>query len=394
MKILHVMPSYIPAYRYGGPVKTVHELCRALVECGQEVSVFTTNANQKKRLDVPLNKEQNVEGVKVTYHPLGLMSNYYYSRDLAKAIEARVSDFDIVHIHSVFLYTTFIAAYWCRRKNIPYIINPFGALDPDMIKLKNTLIKKFYIATIEKKNIEKAAAVHVASLYEKERFLSLGIDVPVVVVPRGLYLDEYRGDTQRASLAERYPQLKGKRVILFLGRIHFKKGLELLAAALKRVVEKRRDIYLVIAGPGERGYTDKLRKLFRKMGLADYVVFTGMLLGDDKLSAFYSSDIFVLTSYGENFGIAVLEAMACKLPVVITDRVGIYKDAQEYKTGIVTGCDPGQIAEGLLKLLKDKSLRKLSGENGRRLVEEKFTWDKAARAMVEAYSEYKLSRKE
>jgi len=386
MKILHVMPSYIPAHRYGGPIKTTHELCRALAEHGQEVSVFTTNADQEKRLNVPLAEEQSIEGVRVTYYPLGPMSRYYYCRDLAKALKRHVSDFDIVHIHSVFLYTTFIAAYWCRKKDIPYIINPFGALDPDMIKLKSALIKKFYIAIIEKKNVEKAALIHAASLYEKEHFLSLGINAPVVVVPRGLKIEEYAPRGLGRNLYERWPQLKGKKVILFLGRIHFKKGLDLLAAAFKGVVEKRKDVYLVIAGPDEKGYTGEIKDMFRRMGLADYVVFIGMLLGKDKLSAFHDSDIFALTSYGENFGLAVLEAMACSLAVVVTSCVGICKDVEESEAGIVTDCEPGQITNALLRLLDNKELRKSMGEKGRRLSEEKFNWDKIADDMIEVYS--------
>jgi len=386
MKILHVIPSYIPAHRYGGPIKATHELCRALAEHGQEVSVFTTNADQEKRLDVPLAEEQNIEGVRVTYYPLGLMSSYYYSRDLAKALRQHVSEFDIVHIHSVFLYTTFIAAHWCCKKNVPYIINPFGALDPDMIKLKNAVTKKAYIELIEKKNIERAAAVHVASSYEKECFLSLGIKVPVVVVPRGIDLKEYVNEKKENILQKRYPQLIDKKVVLFLGRVHLKKGLDLLAAALKRVVENRDEVCLVIAGPGEKNYVDKTKKMFKDMGLQGHVLFVEMLLDKDKISAFYNSDIFALTSYGENFGIAVLEAMACRLPVVITDRVGIYKDVEEYKAGIVTDYDVDHIAEGLIKLLDNKELRESMGERGRQLAKEKFSWDKIASEMINLYT--------
>lgn len=380
------MPSYIPAYRYGGPVKAVHELCRALVKEGHDISVFTTNADQEKRLNTPLNRQQMIEGVKVTYYPVGLLSAYYYSRDMNNALKSRIGEFDLVHIHSVFLYPTLAAAYWCRKKKIPYIINPFGALDPDMIRLGNTIIKNIYIKLVEQNNIKRAAAVHVASEYEKKQFLSLGLGAPTAVVPRGLDLGDYESSIGPDDFRQRYPQLKGRDIILFLGRIHFKKGLDILAPALKEVVRERKNVCLVVAGPSEKGYADKIKALFKGLGLEGHVLFTGMLLGDDKLAALYAGDIFVLPSYGENFGIAVLEAMACKMPVVITNKVGLYPDVERYKAGLVVDCKDTQIAGAIITLLKEQDLRRSMGENGRRLTEDRFTWDKVAGNMVRVYS--------
>ena len=386
MRILHVIPSYIPAYRYGGPVKAVHELAQALTRCGVDVSVFTTNLDWENKLDVPLAQEQDLEGVKVTYYPVSFLKAYCYSPGLAGALQRRVSDFDLVHIHSVFLYPTNIAAKWCQKKKIPYIINPFGALDPEMIKLKNAFIKNIYIRIIEQHNIKKAACLHLASVYEEKQFLALGIKAPVAIVPRGINLQDYVWKNQQAdNFKEKYPQLKGKQIILFLGRIHFKKGLDLLAAAFKRVSLKAKDAYLVIAGPSEGGYAKKLKELFGRMGLIDNVLFTGMLLGEDKISAFYNSDIFVLASYGENFGISVLEAMACGLPVVITNHVGLYPDVLEYQAGIVSACDDQEIAGAILKLLASASLRKAMGKQGLSLAQDRFTLDRIAGKMNDLY---------
>ncbi|MBN1405141.1 MAG: glycosyltransferase, partial [Candidatus Omnitrophica bacterium] len=261
MKILHVMPSYIPAYRYGGPIKAVHELCKALVKRGVGTSVFTTNIDLEKRLDVPLNNQQDVEGVKVTYFRVNFPASYCYSRDLHKAMETQAHKFDVVHIHSVFLYPTYAAVCCCRHQGIPYIINPFGALDPDMIKLKNAVVKNIYIKLIERRNIINAAAVHTASIYEKEQFLALGFNVPVAVVPRGLNLEDYVSAQPPKDIRKDYPQLDGKKLILFLGRIHQKKGLDLLAEGLKKVVDNRKDVCLVIAGPDEDNYAGKIKRL-------------------------------------------------------------------------------------------------------------------------------------
>ena len=387
MKVLHVVPSYIPAYHYGGPVKVTHELCKALVDRGLETTVFTTNSGLEKKPNVPLNEQQNLEGVNVTYYPVGLVRRYCYSRDLAESIKTQIAKFDIVHIHSVFLYPTYITAYWCRRKNIPYIINPFGALDPDMIKLKSTLIKKIYIKMVEQHNIKKAAAVHLASSYEKKRFLSLGFNTPVAIVPRGLNVKNYTPCKSTIDLRKQYPQLKRKKIILFLGRIHFKKGLDLLALTFKKAVDKNKDIALVIAGSGEEGYVGKVKALFREKGIMEYTLFTGMLLGSEKLSAIYGSNLFVLPSYGENFGVAALEAMVCGVPVVVTDRVGLYPDIEEYKAGIVTDCDSDKIAGAISKLLDNEDMRKSMGENGKRLVQDRFALDIVTDKMIAVYKE-------
>jgi len=382
MKVLHITPHYIPAYRYGGPIKATHELCRALARKGLEVSVFTTNVDVDGYLDVAVNVPQDIEGVRVVYCPAALAGQYCYSKDLSRRLKDEIKQFDLVHIHFIYLYPTLIAGQWCRRHKIPYIINPFGALDSSMIRLKGYLKKTLYIKTIEKRNIEKASAIHAASVYERDKIKLLKFRTPTIVVPRGINIEEYE---RTPDSKDPFPKLKDKKIILFLGRIHFKKGFDLFALALKKITQKRKDVHLIIAGPDEKGYASKVKKMFANLNLEQYVTFTGMLLGNEKLYALHRSDIFVLPSYGENFGIAVLEAMACKLPVVITDRVGLYHDVKEYNTGIITDCDENQIADGILKLLSDDNARKEMGENGKRLAMEKYTWDKISGEMIDVY---------
>lgn len=388
MKILHVVPSYVPAYRYGGPIKATHELCRALVKKGIEIMVYTTNADWEKNLDVPLNEQIDIEGVKVTYFPLGFPRFYCYSADLAKAVLENIPKFNIVHIHSVFLYPTFITAAFCRKYNVPYIINPCGALDPDKLKMRSQFKKWVSIKLIEERNIKYASAIHLLSAYEKEKFLSLGLkSKSVIVIPCGIDIQEYTDYSTPYSLKTKYPQLKDKKIILFLGRISFKKGLDLLIPAMKKIIAQRKDVFLVIAGADERGYLTKAQALCKLCGVKENTIFTGMLLGEDKLGAFFDSDIFVLPSYGDSFGVAVLEAMAAKLAVVITNRVGLAPDIQEYQAGMVTNCNSDKIAEAALSLLNNENLRKKMGENGKRLVEERFRWDKLADKMIEIYRE-------
>ncbi len=388
MKILHVVPSYIPAYRHGGPVKAVHELCKALVDKGHDITVFTTNADGRKTLDIPFygDRPRIVEGVKVFYFPLTFIRWYFYAKYLWRTFKKRIPDFDLIHIHAVFLYPTLAAAALARRYKIPYLLNPFGALDPLAIRERSFIKKSLYLRLVEQRNIRKASAMHLVSEYEKKQFLSLGFKTPVHVVSRGLNIADYPNLNHSRYLRERYPQLRGKKAILFLGRVYFEKGLDLLGEAFERVLKRSKDVFLIIAGPDERGCLKKLKAAFRKTGIIKNVLFTGMLLGDDKLSALYGSDIFVLPSHRESFGIAVLEAMACRLPVIVTNRVGLVPHVKEYQAGIVTDCDSDEIAEAILKLLEDQALRQSLGQNGRRLIEDRFTMDKIADQMAEVYS--------
>lgn len=387
MKILSVIPTYVPAYNIGGPVKTTHDLCKTLVSKGDEVDVYTTNVNAFGRVEVPIHKPVDVDGVKVTYFPVRCPVAYNYAPDMGKAIKKNVSKYDLVHIHSVYLYPTFIAAKICRKKNIPYIINPFGALDPDMIGLKSSFIKRIYIELVERNNINKASAVQVASEYEKNRLLSLGFRAPVHIVPCAIDPKEYLLLGNKQILKEKYPQITNKKIILFMGRIHPKKGLDLLALAFAEIAKKREEIALVIAGTGEERYVKKVKTMLKDKGLSSRTVFTGLLTGKEKISALHESDVFVLPSYGENFGIAVIEAMACKLPVVVTDKVGLSLDINEYNAGIVTKCDTNEIASAILKILKSNEVSEEMRIKAMKLVEDRFTLSKATDKMIKLYEE-------
>lgn len=385
MKVLHVMPGYLPAHDFGGPVKTVHELCAALVKKGTDVTVFTTNIALDNRPDIEPGKLYKKDGVKVTYYRAEFPKSYCYSRQLTAALKRHIPKFDIVHIHSVYRYTTLAAAGLCAKLGKPYILNPFGALDPAMINLKSRFRKMVYIKFIEKRNIDGAAAIHAASVYEKEAFLSLGFRRPIAIIPPGLDIEEYSRPENLQGIDKKFPFLKDKKIILFLGRIHPKKGLDLLARSFKAICAKRNDVCLVIAGSGEEKYVRKIKALFENMELAAHVLFTGMLLGPEKLTALHGSDIFILPSYGENFGIAVLEAMACRLPVVITDKVGLSADVKKYRSGIVTGYSQKEISDSMLTLLDDAAARKTMGENGRKLAEDGFTNDAIADNVMRIY---------
>lgn len=392
MHILVVNPCYYPAHRYGGPVKSIHEMSRKLVELGLDVTVFTTNADGPDNLDVSPGNEKIIDGVKVYYYPIERPRSYFYSPQLAKALRERASDFDLMHINWLYVYPTMVAARECLRQRVPYIIAPRGMLDPNAIVLKGTLKKRLYLNLVERKHLYGADSVHFTAEGERQQALAAGWKLKSIVVPNGVDISAYGLSNEGGHLFTRFPELSGKKIVLFLGRLNYIKGLDLLAGAWPMVVAAVPDAHLVLAGPDDDGYSEKVKGWLLDGGVETSSTFTGMLLGEDKLAALATSNVFVASSYLESFGMAIVESMACGKPVVITDRVNICRDVEQAGAGLITSCDPADIARALIAVLQNPDLGSDMGSNGRRLVEERFTWNSAAKQMLAAYENILASR--
>ena len=390
MNILHVIPSISP--RGGGPTHTVMGLTSQLANRGNNVRVFTTNLDGVGRgiagtMDAPPEVPIRKNAVEIRYFPTQY-PRWAFSWNFMRTLRSELKKTDIVHIYSLYLFTTSITAHYCCLYGVPYLLHPHGSLDPFLRRRRNRIIKAVYHPTIECRNWDNAAAIHYNSQEEMDlAHDALKIKAPGVVVPCALNIGEYSNLPPYGTFREKYPALKGKRILLFLSRINFKKGLDILAKAFGEVVRKRSDTRLVIVGPDDEGYGKAVRKWLAEEDALDKAIFTGMLLGEDKMAAFRDSDVFVLPSYTENFGIVVIEALACKLPVVISNRVNIWREIADAGAGTVVKCDPGELAAALLQLLDDPALCQKLGQNGRRLVEEKFTWNKVTDQMIAVYND-------
>ncbi len=174
MKIAHVVPTYYPAMRYGGPIRAVHELCKHLVARGHMVDVFTTNADGDGFLRSEYTDVNEVDGVGVRYFPVRQPRRLYYSSKMAEALESRVAEFDILHLHSTFLYPTLKAARCAVKNQVPYVVAPRGMLVKELIKRRHSLLKNAWIALFERRTIEQAAAIHVTSSLEADEIRKFG----------------------------------------------------------------------------------------------------------------------------------------------------------------------------------------------------------------------------
>lgn len=393
MKILIVNPCYYPAHRYGGPVKSIHEMGRHLVDMGVDVTVFTTNVDGPGNLDVPVGTQVFIDGVKVSYFPVEKPRSYFRSPQLAAVLHERLKEFDLAYINWLYVYPTMVATRECLRQKVPYVLSPRGMLDPNAIALHGTLKKKLYLNLIERKHLYGAAAVHFTSTGERDQATGSGWRVNPVVVPNGVDLSEHPSAPDPKPFLLLFPKLAGKKMVLFLGRMNYIKGLDLLAKAWPLVVKAVSNVHLVLAGPDDDGYAEKIKGWLVEGEVESSATFTGMLLGENKLAALAAADVFVASSYLESFGMAIVEAMACGKPVVITDRVNICREVEQAGAGIVTSCDPASIAEALIKILKNPEAASDMGKKGRKFVEHNFTWDKAAREMIKVYEDILVSRK-
>ncbi len=379
LRLLHVVPTYLPAVRYGGPIQSVHALCRALAAQGHVTDVFTTNVDGPGDSDVPLERPVDLEGVQVTYFPSKQLRRLYWSPPMRRALFARVADYDLVHVHAIYLWPTWTAARAARARHVPYIVSPRGMLVPQLIRRKNRWIKEAWIRLIEKPNLERAAAVHTTSEIEAHHLGGFGWSLPkIVTVPHGV-------DDPPVATGALAPDITaaiaGAPAILAFGRISWEKGLDRLIAALPLVPAAR----VIIAG-GDGGQAGALAEQARKLGLADRVTIVARHVdGADKEALFASAAVFAMTSLSENFGLAAFEAMRRGLPVLATPDVGMSEIVAKAQAGVIVDPSPEGIARGLATLLGDRDASRVMGESGRALVIAEYGWNAVAERMTEVY---------
>lgn len=382
MRILHVIANLAP--RYGGPPKACKEMARALSARGHEVHICTTDQDGNGQLDVPNDHPVTYEGVQIRYFPSTLRRIWPISIPMANFLAREITSYDVVHIHSLYMFHGAVSAYFCRRYHVPYLIRPHGTLDPFIFN-RHRLRKRIYEWLIECRNIQAAAALHFTTEAERKLAQPYLPHTRAIVVPLGLNKKDYELHPPRGTFRQRFADIGDARIVLHLGRVNFKKGLDVLVDAFARIAAEHDDVHLVIAGPDNDGYMSEIKELVNERDLCDRVTFTGMLLGEDKLAVLRDADVFALPSYSENFGIAVVEAMLCGLPVVISNNVNIWREVKSAGAGIVTACRADEVASAIARLLADPGLRHKMGAAGRALVEERYQWEEVAKELEDAY---------
>lgn len=379
MKLVHVVPSYWPAVRYGGPIRSVHGLCAGLATRGHEVRVLTTNIDGPGVSEVPLDRPLERDGVSISYFAAGLGRRLYRSPDLAQALRRCLSGADAVHLHAVYLWPGLVAARLATRAGVPYVVSPRGMLVRDLIERKSRFSKKLWIALFERRTLAGAGAIHVTSEAEAEAVRELGLDLaPVVLVPNGVDLPAAAPPATAAGAWAGAPP--GER-LLCLGRVSWEKGLERAIRALGRLERA----VLVIAGNDEAGLRPELERLAAKIGVGARVRFLGPVEGAAKWSLLASADLLVLPSFSESFGLVVLEALGVGTPAVVTPGVGAAAVVRRHDLGAVEAGDPEFLAAAIAGLLADPDRRRRIAERAPALIRSHYGWVAIAAEMERVY---------
>jgi len=367
MKILHVTPSYLPAWHLGGVVQSISQLCQGLSRLGHEVTVFTTDSGKDQRMAVPVNQKVKVSGVNVYYFKTDYSLRYAYSQALKQACDTSVKNFDIVHVTSFWCYPGIPAIDRALRHRVPYLVSVRGTLR--RAALNHKLMKKWlYFHAIEKRNVKRAAAIHYTAAMERELDAFHGFSVPSFILPNGFNITEFQemGDSQEAKRILGVPP--GHKVITFLGRLNPVKALDVLIRAMAEPSLKEQAFQLLLAGPDD-GVEASLRLMVNALNLKDRVRFLGKVDSQERQTLLAASDILALVSRDENFGNSAVEAMLAGVPVLLSQHVGISREVLADGAGVVVPLSAEAIAQGLRSMLSDpqrlRAMGKIAADSSR-----------------------------
>jgi glycosyltransferase involved in cell wall biosynthesis len=382
MKVLHVIPDLAP--ETGGPVTAVMGLAKAQAAMGHEVCIASS--------DYGLASTPQLDNVEFKLFPCRY-DTWRWAPELGRYLQKFVKAFDVVMIESLWHYPTFSAGRACRAANMPYVVSPNGMLDEWSLSQK-AWKKKPYMTLIERSTLTGASAIHLTSEGELDHSHLNKWPVQKLVVPLGFDKAKYKEIPEGGIFRERYPELSTRRIVLFLGRLHYKKQPDVLIRAFAQISHELDDIHLVLAGSGKTPYVQFLRGLVKRLGIEDRVLFTSLLGPEAVREANQAAAVFVLPSWHENFGLSVVEAMAAGCPVVISNQMDLAPDILREGAGLVVAPTVDAIADAMVWMLTNEPVRQSMASRGRRLVMERFTWENCAQELSLAFEDILSGRKQ
>ena len=298
-------------------------------------------------------------------------------------LEAAVSSAEVVHVHGLWQAQTRRGAHAALAARVPYLVAAHGMAEPWALQHKYWK-KRIYLAVVEARKLRRAACLHALSRPEIGHLRAIAPWTPIGFVPNGVDLPAFDDLPPRSEMEDRYPELKDKFVLLFFARLHVKKGLDLLAEALRQIAPAHPELHLLIAGTDEGAWMP-FRSRIEQIGLTERMTYLGHVSGEDARRTWAAADAFILPSYSEGFSMAILEAMARRLPCLFTTACH-FPEASSAGAAVVVEPTLQDVTRGLLELLeRDPRERAELGGNGRRLVESEYTWDRQAHRLATIY---------
>jgi len=371
MKILHITPSYKPAYIYGGPTESVSRLCEGLAANGHEVDVYTSTANGKNELDVVPGKVIIVDGVNVTYFKRITGDPTNVSLALWAKLRKTAKNYDVIHLQSWWNILILVSAYISLSSKARVIVSPRGMLCEYIFNSGKSIPKKILHKLIGRKLLAQCR-LHATVFAEYQECRELIPGWEGFVLPNILSLPD----------DEILQNVNDDFTLVFLSRIHPKKGLEKLFEAISKLDI---NLKLKIGGSGEESYVDKLKNLAERLKITSKIEWLGWIGRKEKFSLLENSDLFVLVSLNENFANVVIEALHMGTAVLISEDVGLSKFVEEKKMGWVCTLEVENIVKTLNEAYHDKEKLSFIRQNGRTIIEQEFSPDVLIRQYIEEY---------
>lgn len=386
MRILQVVSSFPPAYSYGGAVKVSYEVSKALTERGHKVTVFTTDTlNTQSRIN---ESATQMEGIDV--YRFRNLSNNLAAKNLAIAplmalnLRKIIQEFDVVHIHEYRSFQAIAAHYYAKKYNVPCVLQPHGSLP---IIIEKQSLKKLYDMVWGNRILQDASKIVAVSRTEAEQFKQAGIpDEKITVIPNGFDVRSFTDLPPAGQFREQY-SIHEKHIILYVGRIHKRKGIEFLIRAFNLFVRTQTgdEAALVIVGPDE-GYRSSLEDIVEQLSLVDKVRFIGYI--PSLAAAYKDADVLVYPSVYEIFGLVPFEALLCGTPVIVTDDCGCGEIIKEAGCGyLVQYGDVAGLSEVLRSALEHPDANRKMVEAGRQYIMEHLAWERVVKQVEAVYED-------
>jgi glycosyltransferase involved in cell wall biosynthesis len=389
LKVLHVIPSVSP--KRGGPSKAIIDMVTALRQAGIQAEIATTNDHGDSLLDVPVECLMTHQGVPIRFFnrfspPIPAIREYAYSYGFQKWLKANIQNYDVVHVHAIFSFCSTYTMALARKHGVAYVVRPIGQLEKWSLEQSKSL-KRYYLNWIERTNLLNAKAVHFTAKSECSQALELLPHLRHHVIPLGLSIPMSLTQPRR-KMRQRWSLDRGVPTILYLSRLHPKKGLDLLLDALAIVDDF--PFKLLIAGEGDPVFKKALEDKIERLELQAHCQFIGFAKGSEKNLLLQGADLYALTSHSENFGIAVLEAMASGTAVLVSKQVALSEAVAQHKLGFVCDLEVNSIRRELIDALADIDNTEELGRSARDYVEQHYQWPNIAGHLVKLYKSVAL----
>ena len=374
MKILHITPSYKPAYIYGGPTRSISELCEALVRENISVDVFTTTANGKLELNIPSSEKIMVDGVGVTYFSRQTKDHTHFSIGLLLKVFLQCRKYDAVHIHSWWNLVTIFSVLICRLRGVTPVLSPRGMLSPFTFSKSSARI---YFHKWMGRFLVSRTVLHLTSNMEKMECLKIVSPVTTVVLPNFVKVGEIQNRIIKKNPLKSF---------VFLSRIHEKKGLELTFKTLSKLTIPWE---LKIIGDGDQAYIADLKKLSESLNIQSNILWLGTISGSDKFEYLKNADYFILLSQNENFANVVVESLSVGTPVIISDQVGLNDYVLENNFGWVLPLNEELIEHNFNSVLSDDEKIEFVATHAPSKIRNDFYSIQLAKSYINFYSDMK-----